>query len=493
MIIFNIINLLCLHLKIQAVILYNILFQIIFGKTDTINGLKHVSEINKAKYSGEIDTINSNADIYLFNHVSWTDFFMDNYVIDGSGCYFSRIAAFFAVPFTCIYGLLNNMVFIFNRSHKNVKDVIKMGLKTMIDKNKKKIIFYPEETRNKTKNIIPLKKGGLNIIYDFGYSLQIINIKNKDKVFDEKKFQFNENVVCDIVTSEIIHSCQYSTFDDFYADVCTKWEECFYRTSENAGKIVELGTKESIYSISRFYFIGLISFLLLVSYYHLDLFICVVHLFYFGMVVLSKHIITLKKVHIQSFIFYYNWFQVLLSVIMSIYGVSIFNKDNPLLLNDFNENIYIKNFILLHAFSKVIDFIDTAILIVSEKQLSFLHTYHHFSIGLIWFYLYNENINSAYFGAMINSIVHTVMYFYYNYSDKLKYIKSWITKMQLIQFIILIIHPILFIYTTENEWYKKLAFFQILYQLSMVILFCNFYYKNYNSFSKLKNIKNNDK
>ena len=499
MIIFNIINILCLHLKIQCIMLYNILFQIIFGKTDTINTLKHVSEINITKYSGEIDTIDSKADIYLFNHVSWTDFFMDAYIIHGSGCYFSRVSVFFAVPFTSIYGLLNNMIFFFNRRHKNVKDVMKMGFKTMIDKNKKKVIFYPEGTRNDTKNIIPLKKGGLNIIYDMGYSVQIINVKNKDKVFNEKNFQFNENVVCDIVTSEIIHSCHYSTFDDFYEDVFAKWEKCFHRTSENAGQILELGTKENIDFISRFYFIGLISFLLLVCYYHLNLFIGVVHLFYFGMIILLKHMSTLKKIHIQSFIFYYNWFQVLLSAIMSIYGYGIinFNKDNPLLLNDFDENIYIKNFILLHAFSKVIDFIDTAILIVSGKKPSFLHTYHHFSIGLIWFYLYNENINSAYFGAMINSIVHTVMYFYYNYSDKLKYIKSWITKMQLTQFIILIIHPILFIYTTENEWYKKLAFFQILYQLSMIILFGNVYYKNYyknyNSFSKLKNIKNNDK
>ncbi len=141
----------------------------------------------------------------------------------------------------------------------------------------------------------------------------------------------------------------------------------------------------------------------------------------------------------------------------------------------------------MHAFSKVVDFIDTAILIVSGKQLSFLHTYHHSSIGLIWFYLYNENVNSAYFGAMLNSIVHTIMYFYFNYSYNLRYIKSWITRMQIMQFIILIIHPTIFIYNTENRWYKKLACFQMLYQFSMIILFGNFYYKNY-IFSKQKQV-----
>ena len=483
----NAVNTIIFVVKTQYIALYNILFEVIFGKSDVKNMFKRVSDSLKIKYSGEVDNINPNADIYLFNHVSWTDFFMDNNIIGGSGCYFSRVVIFFVLPFTSIYGLLNSLIYFFNRASKNVKDIIKIGFKTMIHKNKKKVIFYPEGTRNKTNNIIPLKKGGLNLIYDMGYSVQIINVKNKDKVLDEKKMQLNENIICDIVTSTIIHSREYTNFDDFYADVCKKWEECFYRTSGKS-EVVELGTKENIKFISRLYFIGLISFLSLLSYFYLNLFIGIVHLFYFGMIIISKNISTLNKVHIQSFIFYYNWFQVLLSLTMSIYGISIFNKDNPLLLNDFDENIYIKNFILLHAFSKVIDFIDTAILIVSGKQLSFLHTYHHLSIVLIWFYVYNENINSVYFGAMVNSIVNTVMYFYFNYSHKLRCIKSWITRMQITQFIILIIHPIIFIYNTENVWYKKLAYFQMLYQMSIIILFGNFYYKNY-IYSKQKRVE----
>lgn len=464
-------------LKTQCIMLYNILFEFIFGKTDTQNMFKHLSDLNKIKYSGEVDKIDSNASIYLFNHVSFVDFSTDNCIIGGNASYISRIAVVFAVPFSCIYGIFNNLIYFIKRNDRNVKDHLKLGFENIIHKNKK-VIFYPEGTRNKTNNIIPLKYGGLKLIFNMGYSVQIINVKNKDKVFDESKMHVNYNVMCDIVVSDTIHAFNYSSFEAFYADVCVKWEECFYRTS-GSNVVVEISNKENIHSISRFYSIGLFGVLSLLSYFNLNLFIGVIHVFYIGMVTVSKHISTIKKEHIQSFIFYYNWFQVLLSLSMSIYGITIFNLDNPLLLNDFNENVYIKNFILLHAFSKVVDFIDTAILIVSGKQLSFLHTYHHASIGLIWFYLYNENINSAYFGALLNSIVHTVMYFYFNYSHKLKYIKSWITRMQIMQFIVLIIHPIIFIYNTENVWYKKLAYFQMLYQFSMIILFGNFYYKNY--------------
>ena len=482
-----ILNTILLLLKVQFIMLYNILFEFIFGKTDTQNTFKHISDLTKVKYSGEVNRIDPNVDVYLFNHVSFVDFFMDYYIIGGNGCYLSRILVFFAGPFACIYGMFNNSIYFIKRNHKNVKDHLKLGFENIIYKNKKKVIFYPEGTRNKTNNIIPLKYGGLNVIFNMGYSVQIINVKNKDKVFDESKMHFNDNITCDISVSDTIHACNYNSFDEFYAAVCVKWEECFYRTS-GSNVTIEISNKENISSISRFYSVGLFGVLSLLSYFNLNLFIGVIHVLYIGMVIVSKHLCTLKKEHIQSFIFYYNWFQVLLSLTMSIYGITIFNIDNPLLLNDFNENIYIRNFILLHAFSKVVDFIDTAILIVSGKHLSFLHTYHHASIGLIWFYLYNENVNSAYFGAMLNSIVHTVMYFYFNYSDKMRYIKSWITRMQIIQFIILIIHPIIFIYNTENVWYKKLAYFQMLYQISMIILFGNFYYKNY-IFSKQKQVE----
>ena len=462
----------------QVIMFYNTLFQIFFGKTDVQNMFKKLSDMRETKYSGELHKINPDADVYLFNHVSSADCYIDNYIIGGTGCYISRLLVFFLLPFTCVYGMFNNIIYFFKRNGRDNKCKLKIACENIKYKLNKKIILYPEGTRNSTNNIIPLKRGGLYIIYNMGYSVQIINVKNKEKVINEKKMQLQNNVVCDIIASDIIHASDYNNFDDFYADVCKKWEECFYTPSGSSTQ-VEISTKENIQGCSQIYFVGAISILSVVSYMNLNLFIGLVHVLYAGMIIVSKHISTLKKEHIQSFIFYYNWFQVLLSLYMSVYGLTIFNMDNPLLLNNFDENIYIKNFILLHAFSKVVDFMDTAILITSGKPLSILHTYHHSSIGLIWFYLYNENINSAYFGAMLNSIVHTIMYFYFNYSDKLKSIKSWITRIQLTQFIVLIIHPIIFIYNTENKWYNKLALCQIAYQMSMIVLFCNFYYKNY--------------
>jgi hypothetical protein len=98
----------------------------------------------------------------------------------------------------------------------------------------------------------------------------------------------------------------YNNFDDFYAAVCVKWEECFYRTSGSSA-LVEISNKENIHSLSRVYSVGLFGVLSLLSYLNLNFFIGVIHVLYIGMVIVSKQISTLKKEHIQSFIFYYNW------------------------------------------------------------------------------------------------------------------------------------------------------------------------------------------
>lgn len=47
----------------------------------------------------------------------------------------------------------------------------------------------------------------------------------------------------------------------------------------------------------------------------------------------------------------------------------------------------IEYFVYIHYLSKFLDFLDTAFIILRGKdrqQLSFLHVYHHASIGMIW-------------------------------------------------------------------------------------------------------------
>jgi hypothetical protein len=240
---------------------------------------------------------------------------------------------------------------------------------------------------------------------------------------------------------------------------------------------------QSFFGVNQKYknigFVSIIFFLGLIAFYNLNYFLTVIHLFYFFMVLCWNHIKRIEKKDIEIFIYNYNIFQICLSGIMSAIGFYIFyqNITNPFMINNFEYDYVINKFLLLHAYSKIVDFVDTMILIVTNKPFTILHTYHHITIGLIWFLLYNTTLNSAYFGAFINSIVHTIMYSYYNYSKELIFMKQYITSIQLIQFGLCIFHSVYFMIYTEH--YINYAYLQFCYHITMIILFGNFFYQNY--------------
>ena len=99
--------------------------------------------------------------------------------------------------------------------------------------------------------------------------------------------------------------------------------------------------------------------------------------------------------------------------------------------------------------SKLIDWIDTYLIVLkkkSQKQLSFLHLYHHSTIGIIWCYLIVNDYawGTVTFGALCNSFVHCVMYTHYfitSFGIKNPF-KKWVTNIQMIQFAILWCHSL---------------------------------------------------
>jgi elongation of very long chain fatty acids protein 4 len=90
----------------------------------------------------------------------------------------------------------------------------------------------------------------------------------------------------------------------------------------------------------------------------------------------------------------YNFVQIALNVYM-IWGLCIlpFLSETP---NMFGINAKyterLEYFVFIHYISKYLDYLDTMFIILRGKerqQLSFLHVYHHASIGMIWGALLN--------------------------------------------------------------------------------------------------------
>lgn len=137
--------------------------------------------------------------------------------------------------------------------------------------------------------------------------------------------------------------------------------------------------------------------------------------------------------------------------------------------------------------SKGFEFADTLFFIVRKKdrQLTFLHKYHHSSMFLVWWTAVRfVPGGSAIIPIVVNSLVHVLMYAYYGLAaigprmQKYLWWKRHLTIIQLIQFFIGVsigIHLV----TSDCQFTRWMQYVFSGYAFSFIILFGNFYLHEY--------------
>lgn len=88
--------------------------------------------------------------------------------------------------------------------------------------------------------------------------------------------------------------------------------------------------------------------------------------------------------------------------------------------------------------SKYYELLDTVLLVVKKRPLSFLHVYHH-CVVLILFWAYNQSrMIISWVLVVANSLVHVAMYGYFTASTfgKTVWWKKYITQAQIVQFVV---------------------------------------------------------
>lgn len=145
---------------------------------------------------------------------------------------------------------------------------------------------------------------------------------------------------------------------------------------------------------------------------------------------------------------------------------------------------------------KILDYVETGMFVLRKKnkQVTGLHLYHHVSTLLFsWLGLRYMSFVPSMLFAIANSSIHVIMYTYYylaargpNVQKLILPLKPWITKMQMIQFVALIV------YSTQNffpgckmapHWVAVIFITNLIINFS---LFYNFYQKAYNKHKKIK-------
>lgn len=202
-----------------------------------------------------------------------------------------------------------------------------------------------------------------------------------------------------------------------------------------------------------------------------------------------------KQLRINPTLLYF--LSVIHNIFLVVFSAWTFVSLSQILYNHgivFQSNYYFKNphfdtVIRLFYISKYYEFFDTFLLYLNNKSPIFLQKYHHIGAVLSWHLMYVYKVDAIWSPSLLNSFVHTIMYSYYLGCllklKQVRFIKKYITSIQLCQFFILYLNLYFYRPTIESWFNYYIMIFFGLYGIGIIGLFMRFYYDNYIDKKKL--------
>ncbi|GFR47784.1 hypothetical protein Agub_g9553, partial [Astrephomene gubernaculifera] len=166
--------------------------------------------------------------LYLCNHRSWADFFIDAYLTEGRAALMSRWLVYFVFPVFCTSCLILRGIVLFKRGTIADKEAFNSWLDATLGRSHVPgLLVYPEGHRSLKPASLPLKRGMLHYAFSRKIPVQIIITRGKEEVLSEKRMavRFGRTLVTQF--SKVIEPGQFASFDAFFSAVQSTWDECW--------------------------------------------------------------------------------------------------------------------------------------------------------------------------------------------------------------------------------------------------------------------------
>lgn len=208
-----------------------------------------------------------------------------------------------------------------------------------------------------------------------------------------------------------------------------------------------------------------------------------------------------KPFQLKEAMIIYNFSLVVLSVVivyeflMSGWATTYTWRCDPVDYSDSPQGLRMVRVAWLFWLSKIVELMDTIFFVLRKKQgqITFLHVFHHSFMPWTWWWGVSYAPGGmGSFHAMVNSVVHVIMYFYYGLSaagprfQKFLWWKKYMTAIQLVQFILVSLHATQWYFLDSCDYQVPLFVHLIwMYGTFFFILFSNFWYQAYTKGKRL--------
>jgi len=184
----------------------------------------------------------------------------------------------------------------------------------------------------------------------------------------------------------------------------------------------------------------------------------------------------ISYIHNTALILFSGWTFVSLVNLLRIHGI-VFQENYYFQIKEFDTLIY------YFYLSKYYEFVDTFLITLSGKTPLFLQKYHHVGAVICWHLCYYYKTDFIWMPTILNSFIHSIMYFYYLLSlakiQQIRRIKKYITSLQLIQFAVNYINLYFYFPPVETIFNYIIMNVFALYGVGLLFLFGKFFTESY--------------